>query len=166
MRLMAKNVWNADKRITLHGYVNKDSRSSRRNPIQTGSRIRKSQCMMLVTSESDCEYVLTVQEVHSVKKKKKITALMIVNGQTVKFQLDCGSSVKILPETLYMQLCKDHEDLTETNMTLVMYNKSETKPLGKRRLNLRNPRNKKKYSIEFVIVGGTELRFLEFQLLK
>lgn len=38
-----------------------------------------------------------------------------------------------------------------------MYNKSETKPLGKRRLTLRNPQNKKKYSIEFVIVGGTEL---------
>lgn len=45
----------------------------------------------------------------------------------------------------------------ETNMTLVMYNKSETKPLGKRRLTLRNPQNKKKYTIEFVIVGGTEL---------
>lgn len=44
----------------------------------------------------------------------------------------------------------------ETNMTLIMYNKSETKPLGKRRLTLRNPRNKKKYTIEFVIVGGTE----------
>lgn len=99
----------------------------------------------------------TVQEVHSVKKKKRITAQMIVNGQTVQFQLDCGSSVNILPETLYMQLCEDHENLTETNMTLVMYNKSETKPLGKRRLTLRNPRNKKKYSIEFVIVWGTEL---------
>lgn len=95
------------------------------------------------TSESDCEYVLTVQEIHSVNSKKKITAQMIVNGQTVQFQLDFGSSVNILSETLYMQLCKDHEDLTETNMTLVMYNKSETKPLGKRRLN--------------VNVGGTEL---------
>lgn len=95
------------------------------------------------TSESDCEYVLTVQEIHSVNSKKKITAQMIVNGQTVQFQLDFGSSVNILSETLYMQLCKDHEDLTETNMTLVMYNKSETKPLGKRRLN--------------VNIGGTEL---------
>lgn len=110
------------------------------------------------TSESDCEYVLTVQEVHSVNKKKKITAQMIVNGKTVQFQLDCGSSVNILPETLYMQLCKDHEDLTETNMTLVMYNKTETKPLGKRRLTLRNPRNKKRYSIEFV--WGTELNLI------
>lgn len=109
------------------------------------------------TSESDCEYVLTVQEFHNVNKKRKITAQIIVNGLTVQFQLDCGSSVNILPETLYMQLCKDHEDLTETNMTLAMYNKSETKPLGKRRLTLRSPRNKKKYSIEFVIVRGTEL---------
>ena len=43
-------------------------------------------------------------------------------------------------------------------MTLVMFNKSETKPLGKRRLTIRNPRNRKKYSIEFVIVAGTDLR--------
>lgn len=86
------------------------------------------------TSESDCEYVLTVQEVHSVNKKKKITAQIIVNGQTVQFQLDCGSSVNILPETLYMQLCKDHEDLTETNMTLVMYNRSYNQDFGKEKI--------------------------------
>ncbi|XP_062576513.1 uncharacterized protein K02A2.6-like [Saccostrea cucullata] len=109
------------------------------------------------SSSSECEYVLTVEEVHNVNKKKKITAQMLINDQTVHFQLDCGSSVNILPDTLYKKLCNDHENLTETNMTLVMYNKSETKPLGKRRLTVRNPRNRKKYSIEFVIVSGTEL---------
>ena len=112
------------------------------------------------SSSSDYEYVLTVEEVHSVSKKKKITAQMVINNQTVQFQVDCGSSVNILPETLYKKLCNDPENLTEANtcMTLVMFNKSETKPLGKRRLTIRNPRNRKKCSIEFVIVAGTDLR--------
>ena len=92
------------------------------------------------SSSSDYEYVLTVEEVHSVSKKKKITAQMVINNQTVQFQMDCRSSVDILPETLYKKLCSDPENLTEANMTLVMFNKSETKPLGKRRLTLRNPR--------------------------
>lgn len=42
-------------------------------------------------------------------------------------------------------------------MTLVMYNKNETKPLGKRRSTQCYPRNARKYSIGFVIVSGTEL---------
>ena len=80
------------------------------------------------SSSSDYEYVLTVEEVHSVSKKKKITAQMVINNQTVQFQVDCGSSVNILPETLYKKLCSDPENLTEANMTLVVFNKSETKP--------------------------------------
>ena len=91
-------------------------------------------------SSSDYEYVQTVEKVHSVSKKKKITAQMVFNNQTVQFQVDCGSSVNILPETLYKKLCSDPENLIEANMTLVMFNKSETKPLGKKRLTLRNPR--------------------------
>ena len=39
-------------------------------------------------------------------------------------------------------------------MTLVMYNKSEFKPLGKKRFKVVNPKNNKKYSIEFNLVRG------------
>ena len=35
-----------------------------------------------------------------------------------------------------------------------MYNQSEVKPLGKKRLKVVNPKNNKKYSIEFLIVSG------------
>ena len=35
-----------------------------------------------------------------------------------------------------------------------MYNQSEVKPLGKKRFRVTNPKNNKKYSIEFHIVGG------------
>ena len=39
-------------------------------------------------------------------------------------------------------------------MTLVMYNQSEVKPLGKKRFRVKNPKNNEKYSIEIHIVGG------------
>ena len=39
-------------------------------------------------------------------------------------------------------------------MTLVMYNKSEVKPVGKKRFKVINPKNKKKYNIDFLIVTG------------
>lgn len=48
----------------------------------------------------------------------------------------------------------------EMNMILVMYNKSEIKFLGKRRLIFCNFWNKKKYIIEFVIVGGIEFNLI------
>ncbi|XP_062577795.1 uncharacterized protein K02A2.6-like [Saccostrea cucullata] len=38
-----------------------------------------------------------------------------------------------------------------------MFNKSETKTLGKVRLSVRNPRNQKKYNLEFEIVEGKQL---------
>ena len=39
-------------------------------------------------------------------------------------------------------------------MTLVMYNQSDVKPLGKKRFKVVNPKNNKKYSIEFYLVRG------------
>ena len=38
-----------------------------------------------------------------------------------------------------------------------MYNKSETKAPGTIRMTVRNPRNRKKYNLEFVVVPGTQL---------
>ena len=40
-------------------------------------------------------------------------------------------------------------------MTLIMYNQTEVKPLGKKRVKVVHPKNKKRCSIEFPIVSGT-----------
>ena len=45
-------------------------------------------------------------------------------------------------------------ELKETPVTLVMYNQSEVKPLGKKRFKVVKPENNKKYSIEFHLVHG------------
>ena len=46
------------------------------------------------------------------------------------------------------------DDMEKTSVTLVMYNKSEVKPVGKKRFKVVNPKNKKKYNIDFLIVTG------------
>ena len=35
-----------------------------------------------------------------------------------------------------------------------MYNKTKEKPIGKKRVQVVNPRNRRKYSVEFVVVKG------------
>ena len=44
--------------------------------------------------------------------------------------------------------------LDNGDVTLVMYNKTEEKPIGKKRVQVVNPRNGRKYSVEFVVVAG------------
>nr|XP_022296799.1 uncharacterized protein K02A2.6-like [Crassostrea virginica] len=108
-------------------------------------------------SSSD-EFVLSVQHVNEVASRK-ITAVMNINKQLVEFQLDNGSTVNIMPNHIYTKLSDDlaGNKLRKSNVTLIMFNKSETKTLGKVRFSVRNPRNRKKYNLEFEIVEGKHL---------
>jgi hypothetical protein len=92
------------------------------------------------------------------KWKQKITAIMNINKQLVEFQLDNGTTVNILPNQIYRKLCDDHDgrNLRKSNVTLIMFNKSETKALGKTCLSVKNPRNKK-YNLEFEVVERKQL---------
>jgi hypothetical protein len=62
--------------------------------------------------------------------------------------------MNVFPEYLFRQcVCeKEHVEIEKGSETLVMFNGTETKPLGKKRLTLKNPKNNKKYNVEFVIV--------------
>ena len=44
--------------------------------------------------------------------------------------------------------------LKPSNQTLAMFNKTETKPAGKRKITIVNTKNKKWYNLEFVVVNG------------
>ena len=103
------------------------------------------------------EYVTSVtlvhDEIHQVSATNispfatEIYAELIVKDEPVKFQLDCGATINILPEK-DAQSC----DLKSTTKRLRMWNGSEVIPLGTTRVIVRNPRNHKRYSIEFVVV--------------
>ena len=73
--------------------------------------------------------------------------MMEIGNRAVKFQIDCGASINIITEALIGKSV-----ITSTSKRLVMWNKTEITPLGATRMVLRNPKNQKKYSVEFVVV--------------
>ena len=74
---------------------------------------------------------------------------MLIDDKPIKFQIDCGSSINILPKDVI-----EIYDLAPTTKTLVMWNKTEVTSLSTARIIVTNPQNRKKYSIEFVAVTG------------
>ena len=64
--------------------------------------------------------------------------------------IDTGASCNVLPQKYV-----PHGTLiTKTDRTLKMYSKSTLPVLGKCRVSMRNPKNSKKYNVEFVVVKG------------
>ena len=64
--------------------------------------------------------------------------------------------MNIMSDETVLKLCGQDglSEFKETPVTLVMYNQSEVKPLGKKRFKVVTPKNNKKYSIEFHLVRG------------
>ena len=105
------------------------------------------------------DYCLMVESVNSVYHKespKKIFTTMVLKETSVKFQLDSGATVNILPVEIYQEVQKDPElkHLKNTQTTLVMFNNSELKPLGTVELQTRNPKNGECYLIEYTVVSN------------
>ncbi|XP_060734892.1 uncharacterized protein K02A2.6-like [Tachysurus vachellii] len=73
---------------------------------------------------------------------------MLLGKEQVKFQLDCGASCNIIP----VNRLNPDTQIEKTEQVLVMYNKSTLHPLGKCKVKLRKPRNKKLYQLEFMVV--------------
>lgn len=106
------------------------------------------------SDDSDVEYITSVvvqpETVHAVTQgnyPKEIYTEMVVNKKTVKFQVDSGASVNVIP----VQFVAD-DKLESTTKTLQMWNDTILKPLGSCRIILQNPKNKKKFSVEFLVV--------------
>ena len=74
---------------------------------------------------------------------------MLIGDKKVNFQIDCGASINIIPA----KHASGHE-IAATNKTLWMWNGSEVKPIGTTRIVLRNPKTRKKYSVEFAVVDS------------
>ena len=94
--------------------------------------------------------------VENPNRKDKLLAVMLLNGHRIPFQLDTGATVNILPEESFKEVYGEGSLslLDNADVTLVMYNRTEEKPIGKKRVQVVNPRNGRKYSVEFVVVKG------------
>ena len=85
--------------------------------------------------------------------KAKPYASMNINDRLETFLLDSGATVNVMSKKTLDQLFRKpgRKRIEKTNTTLVMYNRTEIKPVGKIRLQVIHQKNLKKYS-EFLIV--------------
>ncbi|KAF0036506.1 hypothetical protein F2P81_011818 [Scophthalmus maximus] len=101
---------------------------------------------LLCVTEADTENVNTVDT--DKVEDTQLFAGMLLGKDVVKFQIDCGASCNIIP----IGLLNPDTKLEATKTVLLTYNKSKLKPLGKCKVKLRNPGNKKLYQLEFQVV--------------
>ena len=80
----------------------------------------------------------------------KIYAVMDIQGKPVRMQIDFGASCNVLP----MKYLPRVTEIQKSNKLLTAYNKQKISALGTVRVSMRNPRTRKKYSAEFVVVDG------------
>lgn len=84
--------------------------------------------------------------------KSKIHMTMKIKGvYEAIFQVDTGATCNII-RAGELRGTKYENKVTHTNQVLKMYNSSPLRPVGKCRVQLTNPRNSKKYKVEFVVV--------------
>lgn len=108
-------------------------------------------CLSETTSSDDEVLTVTLESVEavnvvvdSVKPKRKILAPMEIASR-YRCILQRNSSIILIPLKT---------TITRTVHTLKMYSKSIMPELGTCFISLRNPKNRKKYSVEFVVVRG------------
>jgi len=106
------------------------------------------------SNDSDVEYITSIvaqpEMIHTVTQEhdypKAIYTEMFVDKAEVKFQVDSGTSVNVIPVSFVAD-----KKLKPTPKMLQMWNDITLKPLGSCQLILNNPKNKK-FSVEFLIV--------------
>ena len=94
-------------------------------------------------------YVLSSHLITAISPRRYNYTEMLIDEKPIKFQIDCNSSINILPKDVV-----DKCDVATTTKTLIVWNKTEIPPLGTARMIVTNPKNRKKYSVEFVVVTG------------
>jgi len=77
----------------------------------------------------------------------EIYTQMLINEKPIKFHIDCGATVNVLPAKYV-----NKEDIQPTKRVLKMWNKTELNPEGTCSVTIRNPRNRRKYSVKFIVV--------------
>ena len=82
---------------------------------------------------------------------------MEVEGTDVRFLIDTGASINTLAAKLAPR------DLEPYKGTVKMWNEAEDTPLGCCCLNVRNPKNNKKYNVPFVVFKGDRVPILGYR---
>jgi len=98
-------------------------------------------------SDSEVEWVNAIHTQECSQKYNDLKCEMLVGNKTVAFQIDTGASINILPVNYAPYIHSTCKKLT-------MWNGNQFTPLGVCRTKLQNPKNNKRYSVEFFVVEG------------
>ena len=99
------------------------------------------------STSSETESVSVIEETNSLSTNKGVYAEMLVDNKSVKFQIDSGASVNVIPEKYVGKA-----EISKEEVTLRAYNGSSVKAVGRSKVVCRNPKNNKKYRVNFVVV--------------
>jgi hypothetical protein len=124
----------------------KDGRYGRKRDSRSGRVYKMAEYDRMSGSEeegSDTEFCKMVEVPK--KTRRMIKCRMVVGKEEVIFQVDTGATINLLPA----RYCPRKVD--EYTGKMLMWDKSEFKPLGSARLKVINPKNGRKYSVPFVI---------------
>ena len=146
--------------------VCKSQRASKQQQVRNVEEERRE-----ASDEDSDGYLFSVETVSSLQAKstgKKIYACMRLKELTVKFQLDCGATVNILPADIYQRINDDPQmrKLQKSHTTLVMFNKSEMRPLGHVKLKTVNPKNEQCFLVEYTVVPEGHTALLGAELIQ
>ena len=122
-------------------------RGTKKKSIKTVSEDPENQ-----DSSSETESVDIVEEIHTSKDDKStLYTEMLLNGESLKFQIDSGATVNVIPKKFIQT------ELEPAPIVLKMYNNTTMQAEGRAKLKLRNPKNGKKYNVPFVVVNENRL---------
>ena len=104
---------------------------------------------------SETEFISTVSRINSLggnlSSSTAIYADMLIDNQTIKFQVDCGASVNTKSKRFVQE-----KKICRGRVSLRMWNSSKVQAGGTCCLRITNPSNNRKYSIEFVVVDNDD----------
>ena len=80
---------------------------------------------------------------------KRCYSNVFVDGRKVKFLLDCGSTVNLLPSSILPSIGKRTSDLRPPRSSLRMFDRTELRTVGMLTADLTHPRTKAVMSVEF-----------------
>ena len=101
-------------------------------------------------SDSEAEFVMTIAQDKRMQSNTVAAQMERVHSsKCVKFQIDTGAAKNAIPRYVIPDV-----KLQQSNTKLKSWLSTELKVKRRCRLILRNPKNRRKYSVEFFVVDG------------
>jgi len=107
--------------------------------------------------DDDAEELLTLGDADADRWYTRLK----INGKIVRFLLDCGATVNLIPEALIRSLGRQN-DVRPATATLRMFDKSKLQTSGMITIPVEHPRTSKVYNLEFFVAAKHEQALLGF----